>query len=367
MSKKKPTIYEEALAKGYSRRDFMKLCTIMGAFMGLKASGVAQIAEALETKTRLPIIWLHGQECTGCSESFIKSSHPLVADIILDKVSLDYTETLMAASGHQAEAALEETMKKYKGEYLMVVEGAVPLDNDGVYCVIGGKSFIDRVKEVADGASAIITWGSCSSFGGIQAAAPNPTGSASIDKIAKGKPVIKVPGCPPIAEVMAGVVVHVLTFGRLPQLDTRGRPMAFYSRRVHDTCYRRPNFDAGLFVETFDDDNARKGFCLYKVGCRGPVTYNSCGVIKWNNGVSYPIQSGHPCIGCSEKDFWDNDPFYEHIPGVPGFGIEKNAEDLGLALGAITVVGLAAHATVTNIRKRRAIQKDKPYVKKSNE
>jgi hydrogenase small subunit len=150
---------------------------------------------------------------------------------------------------------------------------------------------------------------------------------------------------------MAGVIVHLLAFDRIPQLDGLNRPKAFYSRRVHDTCYRRPNYDAGLFVETFDDESARKSFCLYRMGCRGPVTYNSCGVMRWNNGVSYPIQSGHGCIGCSENNYWDNGPFYRHMASFPGFGIETTADTVGLALGAATVVGIAAHAISTNIRK----------------
>jgi hydrogenase small subunit len=125
---------------------------------------------------------------------------------------------------------------------------------------------------------------------------------------------------------------------------------------VHDTCYRRPNYDAGLFVESFDDENARRGYCLYKMGCRGPVTYNSCGVIRWNNGVSYPIQSGHGCIGCSEASFWDNGPFYQHLASFPGFGIETTADTVGVVVGTATAVGIAAHAIVTNIRNRRVIE-----------
>jgi hydrogenase small subunit len=148
-----------------------------------------------------------------------------------------------------------------------------------------------------------------------------------------------------------------LTFDRIPQLDSLGRPKAFYSNRVHDTCYRRANYDAGLFVESWDDDAAKKGYCLYKMGCKGPNTYNSCGVIKWNNGVSYPIQSGHPCIGCSEANFWDNGPFYKHLTDFPGFGIESNADKVGIALGAATVAGITAHAVVTNVRKRKELLK----------
>jgi hydrogenase small subunit len=357
MNEKKPTVYEELQAKGYSRREFLKFCALVGAYLGLENSGVAQIAKALETKSRLPVIWLHFQECTCCSESFIRSSHPIVADIVLDKISLDYTETLMAAAGHQAEESMRNTMEKYKGQYVLLVEGSIPTKEDGVYCCIGGRTAYDIFNEVSKDAKAIIAWGNCASAGCVQAANPNPTGAKPIHKFANGKPVINVQGCPPIAEVMAGVIVHILTFDRIPQLDSLGRPKAFYSNRVHDTCYRRANYDAGLFVESWDDDNAKKGYCLYKMGCRGPNTYNSCGVIRWNNGVSYPIQSGHPCIGCSEANFWDNGPFYKHLTDFPGFGIESNADKVGVGLGAVTLAGIAAHSVITNVRKRKEILK----------
>ncbi|GBD90732.1 uptake hydrogenase small subunit precursor [bacterium BMS3Abin04] len=353
-----PTIYEQIRTSGYSRRDFLKFCAWVTAFMGIEASGIGNVVRAMETKHRLPVVWFHFQECTCCSESFLRSSHPIVAEIILDKLSLAYTETLQAAAGYQAEEVLYNTMKKYKGEYLMLVEGSVPTDNDGVYCCIAGKTSLDIVKEAAEGAKAIISWGSCASNGCIQAANPNPTGATPIHKIIKNKPIINVPGCPPIGEVMAGVIVYLLTFDRIPELDGMGRPKAFYSRRIHDTCYRRPNYDAGLFVESFDDESARKGYCLYKMGCKGPVTYNACAVTKWNNGVSYPIKSGHPCIGCSEENFWDNGPFYQHLASFPGFGIETTADDIGLAVGAVTVAGIAAHAVRANIKKRKLINAD---------
>ena len=247
-------------------------------------------------------------------------------------------------------------MKKYKGEYLMLVEGSIPTEADGVYCCIGGRTALDIVKEAAAGAKAVIAWGSCASHGCIQAARPNPTGATPVHKVVSGIPVINVPGCPPIAEVMAGVVVHLLAFERPPLLDGLNRPKAFYSRRIHDTCYRRPNYDAGLFVETFDDESAKRGYCLYKMGCRGPVTYNACGVMRWNNGVSYPIQSGHNCIGCTEEKFWDNGPFYQHLASFPGFGIESTADTVGVTVGLVTAAGIAAHAISTNIRKRKLIQ-----------
>ena len=349
------TVYDQLTARGVSRRDFLRFCAWIGACMGVGTEGVAKIAAALETKRRIPVVWMHFQECTCCSESFIRASHPIVADILLDKISLDYTETLLAASGAQAEACLQDTITKYRGEYLLCVEGSVPTAADGVYCCIGGETAEDILKEVAAGAKAVVAWGNCACSGCVQAAKPNPTSATPVHQLLTGKPVVNVQGCPPIAEVMAGVLVHLLTFDRLPQLDAMGRPMAFYSRRVHDTCYRRPNYDAGLFVESFDDENARKGYCLYKMGCKGPVTYNSCGTIRWNGGVSFPIQAGHPCIGCSEANFWDNGPFYQRLAGFPGFGIETTADKIGLTVGAATVAGAAAHAVLTNVRKHHEI------------
>lgn len=356
MPQKPRTLLDQMLAQGYSRRDFLRFCSYIAAATGIHASGLYKVVKALETKTRPPVVWFHFQECTCCSESFIRSNHPVIADIVLDKISLDYSETLQAAAGHQAEEALHQTMEKYKGQYIMTVEGSVPTKDGGIYCTIGGRSALQIVKEAAEGAKAIIAWGSCASNGCIQSARPNPTGATPIHKVLSGKKVIRVPGCPPIAEVMAGVIVHILAFDRLPQLDGLNRPYAFYSKRVHDTCYRRPFYDAGLFVNSFDDSNAKRGYCLYKVGCRGPVTYNSCGIIRWNNGTSYPIQSGHPCIGCSEDNFWDRGPFYQHLASFPGFGIETTADKIGTVLGIGTVAGITAHAISTNIRKRELIK-----------
>jgi len=350
-----PTYYEEVERKGYSRRDFIKFVSLMTAFIGLEQSAIGQVAKALESKPRMPVIWLHFQECTCCSESFIRSSHPIVADILLDKISLDYTETLMAASGAQAEAALKNTMTKYKGQYILCVEGSVPLGADGVYCMIGGKTSLQILHEVAEGAAAIIAWGSCASNGCVQSAKPNPTRATPIHKIITNKPIIKVPGCPPIGEVMAGVIVHYLTFGVIPELDRLGRPKAFYNKRVHDTCYRRPFYDAGLFVESFDDENAKKGYCLYKMGCKGPTTYNACAVTKWNGGTSFPIQAGHPCIGCSEENFWDNGRLYERGSSFAGFGIEADADSLGKVALGVTVAAVAVHAVATNFGKSKTI------------
>ena len=154
---------------------------------------------------------------------------------------------------------------------------------------------------------------------------------------------------------MAGIIVHIVAFGKFPELDSAGRPKAFYSKRVHDSCYRRPYFDAGLFADNFDDENAKKGYCLYKVGCKGPSTYNACGNMKWNGGVSYPIQSGHGCIGCSANDFWDAGSFYSRDSSITPGNIEANADTLGkIALGGVAA-GIGVHAVLSNISKKEEL------------
>ena len=265
---------------------------------------------------------LHGLECTCCSESFIRSAHPLVSDIVLSMISLDYNDLSMAAAGHQAEAILEEIRTSHKGRYLLAVEGNAPLAQDGMSCFVAGRPFVDQLREMAADAQAVIAWGSCASNGCVQAARPNPTEATPVHKLVHDKPIINVPGCPPIAEVMTGVLTYMLTFERIPPLDRRGRPLMFYGQRIHDKCYRRPHFDAGQFVDSWDDEGARRGYCLYKMGCKGPTTYNACSTVDWNDGVSFPIQSGHGCIGCSEEGFWDKNGFYQHVTDEDALGIE---------------------------------------------
>jgi hydrogenase small subunit len=357
-----PTFYEVMRQQGITRRSFIKFCSLTAASLGLGAGGAAKIAHALETKERVPVVWLHGLECTCCTESFIRSSHPLATDIVLSLLSLDYDDTIMAAAGHQAEAALEDTITKYKGKYILAVEGNPPLADDGVYCIPGGRPFVEKVRHVAKDAMAVIAWGSCASWGCVQAAKPNPTKATPIHQVIDN-PVVKVPGCPPIAEVMTGVVAYVLTFGRLPELDRQGRPKMFYSQRIHDKCYRRPHFDAGQFVEAWDDRGAREGYCLYKMGCKGPTTYNACSTVRWNDGVSFPIGSGHGCIGCSEDAFWDKGSFYDRLTAIREFGIEANADKVGATVAVVAGAAVAAHAAVTAIKRARSTKSNEKVEK----
>lgn len=347
---KQATVYEEALARGFSRRDFLKMCTTLAATMGLSFKDTDKVVHAMESNSRIPVIWLELQSCSGCSESFIRSTHPKAESVLLEMISLEYSEVLSAAAGHQLEEAMANVLQQYSGEYVLVVEGSV---SDDEFITIGGRSAKSILEEAVKGAKMVISYGSCASWGGIPAANPNPTNGVPITKFIKDKPVILVPGCPPIAEVMTGVIAHIITFGEIPELDHLGRPKAFYRHRIHDKCNRRAYFDAGLFAESFDDVGAKQGYCLYKLGCVGPTTFSSCAEMRWNGGTSYPIQSGNPCIGCTEKGFWDNGPFFTRRAKIPGTQTTINPEKVGLAVTGATLAGVAVHAGVTAVVKKK--------------
>lgn len=349
------TFYDLIRRQGVSRRSFLKFCSLTATSLGLAPAFASTIAHAIETKPRTPVVWLNGLECTCCSESFIRSGHPLVSDVVLSMLSLDYSHVLMAAAGHQAEQILDDVRAEHDGNYILAVEGNPPLNEDGMFCIIGGRPFVEQLQYMAEGARAVIAWGSCASNGCVQAARPNPTQATPIHEVIRDKPIIKVPGCPPIPEVMTGVITYMLTFDRMPPLDRLGRPNMFYGQRIHDKCYRRPHFDAGQFAEAWDDEGSRRGYCLYKMGCRGPTTYNACSTVRWNGGVSFPIQSGHGCIGCSEENFWDNGPFYERLAQIntPLLGAEGNADQIGFAAAGVVGAGIAAHTGLTALKRAR--------------
>lgn len=349
------TVGEHLRSQGISRRGFLKFCGLLASSMALAPSMIPKIAEALENAKRPSVIWLSFQECTGCTESITRSHSPSIEGLIFDAISLDYHHTLQAASGYGAEEARDEAMKMNRGKYVLVVDGSIPLDNPG-FSTIAGISNLDMLKEAAEGAAAIIAVGTCSAYGGLPKADPNPTGAVSVSDIIKDKPIINVPGCPPIPVVITGVIAHFLTFG-LPELDSLGRPKAFYGQNIHDRCYRRPFYERGLFAETFDDEGAKAGWCLYKLGCKGPVTYNACATTKWNEGTSFPIQSGHGCIGCSEPNFWDFSGLYRALPIPTGSVGEKVVYAAAAGIAAGVAIGalnkktksdaVAAHKTVS--------------------
>ena len=332
------TLGDALRSQGVSRRGFLKFCAATASMMALPPSMAPAIAAALEKARRPSVIWLSFQECTGCTESLTRSHSPALENLILSQLSLDYHHTLMAASGDAAEHARDEAEKAHAGEYILVVDGSIPLKDDGIYSTIAGHTNLEMLKKSAANAAAIISVGTCAAYGGIPKAKPNPTGAASVQEIITDKPIVNVPGCPPIPVVISGVIAHYLTFGQIPELDELGRPMAFFGQNIHDRCYRRPFYERGQFAETFDDEGARKGWCLWKLGCKGPTTYNACATVKWNQGVSFPIESGHGCLGCSEPNFWDQGSFYKPLSA----GTFTTAEGIAAAAAAGAAIGIGS-------------------------
>ena len=335
---------------GISRRSFMQLCAAMAATMGLPTGADAAIAAAVAGKKRPSVIWLHFQECTGCTESLLRAEHPTLEKLILDVISLDYHETLFAAAGHQAEAARRAAMKANKGKYLLVVEGAIPTKNNGIYCKIGGQTAIEMLKECAADAAAVVAIGSCASWGGMPSTPPNPTGASSAGEVL-GKVIPNIPGCPPNPYNFLSTVVHFLTFGKLPEVDHIGRPKFAYSRLIHENCERRAHFDAGRFAMEFGDEGHRKGYCLYKLGCKGPETYANCPSILFGDvgNASWPVGTGHPCIGCTEKGIGFAKPIHalaELKTVVPPVGFPRIVEEQGkgASIGAIALTAAIAGA-----------------------
>ncbi|AKK02508.1 hydrogenase small subunit [Corynebacterium epidermidicanis] len=346
------TLAENLEQQGIARRDFMKLCGGLAAIFAVGAPTAnppevlaAEIARKLGGVKKPNVAWLQLQECTGCMESVLRSGGTTVEDAVLDLLSINYNELVMAASGHAAEKALDDLNKE---PHILVVNGSVPMKEDGIYCTIGGKSAEVILREAAENAVAVLAVGACAVYGSVQAAKPNPTGAVGVDEIITDKPVINVSGCPPIGEVITATLAYVLTHGKTPEVDAEGRPLFAYDQRIHDSCPRRAHFDAGQFVRRFDDDGARNGWCLYEVGCKGPSTFSPCPIVQWNLKSGWPIGAGHPCIGCTEKDFFDKfTPFYSELPDVKGFGIEEPVAKVGLGLIGAAAVGTAIHGGLT--------------------
>ena len=341
-------------SKGVSRRDFLKFCTIMAATMGMPVSFAEVIAKTIKDPKRAPIIWLHFQECTGCTETLLRATHPTVDNLILDLISLDYSETLMVPSGHQAEKSLHDSIKANAGKFILVVEGSIPTKDNGIYCKIAGRTALDIINEVAPKAAAVVAIGSCASWGGVQSADPNPTGAVGVDSIIKDKPVINLPGCPASPYNVLSVVLYYLTLKKLPELDDKGRPKFAYGRLIHEHCERRPHFDAGRFAGEYGDEGHRLGWCLYKIGCKGPETHANCPTQLYGDvgAQAWPVGTGHPCFGCTEKGVGFHKPLHEQAavytatpPSIyPGIYDEKSG---GVTAGAAAVAGAIAGAAVT--------------------
>ena len=298
---------------GLSRRQFLKFCTGVAASLGLPSSMSLQIAEAATSPQRPPVIWISAQECTGCTESLLRSTHPTLEQLILDYISLDYHEALCAGAGNQAEAHKHASMRDNKGKYVLVVDGSIPTKDNGIYCKVANKTILQHVKEAVADAGAIIAIGSCAAWGGIPASGPNPTGAKGLGRIVTDRQIINVPGCPPNPYNFLATILYVLTFNKLPALDEKGRPKFAYGQLIHENCERRPHYDAGRFAIEFGDAGHRQGWCLYKMGCKGPETHANCPSILFGEVGSgaWPVGTGHPCFGCTEQGVGFTKPIHE--------------------------------------------------------
>jgi len=327
----------------------MKYCAGMASIMAIPASMVPKLAEAALLAPLTSVVYLSFQECTGCLESLVnvfpntQYKTNSIENILLTALSLDYSETLMAPSGTQAELSRAQAIAKKN--YVLVVDGAIPDDKAGAgFFIQSGKTGLQQLKAAATNAAAVVSVGTCASFGGLPAAkgpadlinpgnlrGVSPTRAISIKAALKSfggtyatKPVINVSGCPPIAEVIAGTLVYWILNKKAPSLDSNLRPKMFYGETVHDECYRKEFLEHGQFVRSFDDAGARAGHCLLMMGCKGPTTHNACTTLKWNQGIGFPMEAGHGCLGCSEPDFWDKKSI--DAQGIVGVGFYNHLD-----------------------------------------
>lgn len=355
---------EKLFRKEIARRDFIKYSASIAALLGLSGSYVPQVAQALEKlgKGKQPVIWLNGAGCTGCTCSFANSNYPHVAELVLDTISLRYHETLMAASGTVADKALEETVKKLKGKYVLILEGAIPTKDGGIYCKVSGRPFVEIIREAAGNAAYNVAMGTCASFGGIPGADPNPTGCKGLKDVVGGT-VVNIPGCPGHPDWLVGTLVNILLFGKVPELDQLGRPKIFYGKLIHDYCPRRGAYEEGKFIKNIGEELSGIEGCMGAKGCRGPVTYADCPSRQWNSGVSFCIKTSAPCAGCTEPTF-PMKSLYEPIPEVAKLVKAREADKQEAAIGTFgaslggALAGAAAGAGAIYFANEKAKEKE---------
>ena len=339
--------------RGVSRRAFLGFCAAMAGALAMPAAYTQRIAAALTTAPRTPLVWLRGQGCGGDGEALLRATSPTVAELLLEVVSLDYGETLMAPAGPLADLGLVDTMATFPDRYIAVVEGAAPVGDDGVYSLTGGRPFRDVVREVCAGAMATIAVGSCAFDGGLSSAAGGRTGAVGIGSIVGTDRLVNLPGCPVNAENLTATLVHFMTFGEPPARDMRGRPLFAYGGLVHNQCERRSHFEYGEFVQAWGDEAAQKGWCLYKMGCKGPETFANCPTIRYAGGTTWPVKAGHGCIGCTMPAFWDAmSPFYLRLPSPVPFAPDLTVDQVGAAAVGGVAALTAAHGVASYARQR---------------
>ncbi|MCT7506008.1 hydrogenase small subunit [Aliarcobacter cryaerophilus] len=346
--------------EGVNRRDFMKWVSATTATLMLPPMFAPLVAEATELMNRVPVIWIELQDCAGNTEALLRSSAPTVDDLLFDVLSLEFHHALMACAGNDAEHQLDDAVEHFKGKYLLFVEGSIPTAMNGNYGTIGpsGETFQEHLARLSKDAAAVVAVGTCATFGGVPAASPNPTGAVGVMDLVKGKPIVNIPACPANPANMVGVVLHYVLTGQVPELDSLLRPKFAFGYRIHDNCERRAHFDAGEFVEEWGDEGAKNNWCLYKVGCKGPMTFNNCSIIRYNDGANWPVGVGRGCIGCSEPDFWDKYAYERPMATArikaPTGGVEKTVDEFGLGLLTATAVGIGVHAIASAVAGKKS-------------
>lgn len=257
---------------------------------------------------KINLIWLEATGCSGNIISLLNAENPDVIYLLQEMVTLKYNNSLMAAEGN---AAFKQFLDTLDTEFILVVEGAVSTKDNGLYNIIAnynGKRItaMEAVQMAGEKAKYIVAVGTCASYGGSSAAKPNPSGSISVSEFLD-KEVIRVPGCPSHPDWAIGTIANIVAFGK-PALDEKNRPIIFYGITIHDRCTRRSYFENEIFAKKLGEPE-----CMFKLGCRGPVTRTDCPVRQWNGYVNWPIEDNTPCIGCAQETFPDGmEPFVRY-------------------------------------------------------
>jgi hydrogenase small subunit len=353
-------LYAALIQRGMTRRSFLKFSSAMAAALALPASYAPRIARAVEAAPRLPVIWVRAQTCGGNTESLLRSPDPKIETMLLDTISLEYHQSLLATAGPGLDVARTAAMERYPDGYVAVIEGAIPDGANGAYCLVGGRPVSDIVREVAAGALAVIAVGSCASDGGAPAASGGLTDAKGIRGLVGDTRLITLPGCPMNVVNLTAVIVHYLTLREWPACDMMGRPLAAYGNLIHNQCERRPHFEFGEFVLSWGDEGAQRGWCLYKVGCKGPEAMGNCPTVRYGFGVSWNVRAGAGCVGCVTTDSWDQmGPAYRRLPSPVPLFPNLTTDMVGAAMvgGVAAVAGLHAVGMGTRYKRRARIER----------
>ncbi|HHY17860.1 MAG TPA: hydrogenase small subunit [Firmicutes bacterium] len=264
-------------------------------------------------RKKLPAIWIETNDSGDNNISFMNTTYPYLDQVFQNIIDLLYSNTFMAAQGQDALEILRRSALRYAGEFVLIVEGAIPVRDNGLYSIIAYAGYepltaLKVVSWLGPLAKYVVTIGTCASFGGPSAARPNVAGNVPVSQVLN-REVVKVSGCPVNPDWFVGTLVHLLLFG-IPRLDGVGRPAMFYEFTVHRHCQRRSYFDRNDFAEKLGDIE-----CMFSQGCVGPKTGSDCPYRLWVNHVSWPVKVNTPCIGCTNPDFPDGSaPFFTPMP-----------------------------------------------------